>query len=483
MLKKTKEVRRLKEYLENAMEGKTAQDLQLSDRDVQEISEKTNVLLDYKASVGNSSVELLDVLGNISSFDIGLSHISNDLTKFAGNLASFAESNLATVEETTASMHQVNENIDGVSETLKLLAEESSTLSEKNNKSRLIMDEVTELKQDVLQNSNEMNQRIEQLITLVNGIENMVQSVQEIANQINLLALNASIEAARAGEHGRGFAVVADEISGLADTTKEQLSGMQKFVKEIYTASGAGKDSVVRVLESTEDMSVKIDSVSATVEENIEMLGQVAESVDHINQSMQMINTVTVEVNHAMEQCSQDAEELTTMSAAVNTAAEESVRYADGIETIDDKLFSVVKNLYSDKYDGLSLISNQEIMDTLEKAKTAHRAWIENVRDMVAEGKPRPLQMNAAKCAFGRFYGAIHIKAEELQNLWRQIGDVHTRLHAGGPKVVQCIMGNDIEGAKKQLAECEKISEQVLALLGEMQKKVQQIMAQGRNVS
>ena len=109
MLKKTKEVRRLKEYLENAMEGKAAQDLQLSDRDVQEISEKTNVLLDYKASVGSSSVELLDVLGNISSFDIGLSHISNDLTKFAGNLASFAESNLATVEETTASMHQVND--------------------------------------------------------------------------------------------------------------------------------------------------------------------------------------------------------------------------------------------------------------------------------------------------------------------------------------------------------------------------------------
>lgn len=483
MWKEKKEVRILKEYLENVMEGKNAQDLKLSSRDIQELSEKTNILLDYKTSVGDSSMELLDVLGSVSSFEVGFSHISNDLTRFGGELANFAESNLATVEETTASMHQVNENIDGVSETLKALVEESSVLSEENNNSRLIMDEVTELKLDVLKNSNEMNQRIEQLVALVNGIESMVQSVQNIANQINLLALNAAIEAARAGEHGKGFAVVADEIGGLADTTKEQLSGMQKFVKEIYTASSAGKDSVVRVLESTEDMSAKIDSVSATVGENIEMLGQVIKSVDNINESMQMINTVTVEVNHAMEQCSRDAEQLTMMSSAVNNAAKESVQYADGIEVIDNKLFSVVKNLYSDEYEGLSLISNQEIMDTLEKVKEAHRAWIENVKGMVNDMKTRPLQMNAAKCAFGRFYNAIHIKAGELKELWRQIGDVHTRLHAGGPKIIQCIMGNDTEGAKKHLQECEKISEQVFAMLEEMQKKVQQLTAEGKNIS
>lgn len=483
MLGKTREVKKLKQYLEYAMQGKDTQRLDVNDRDVQELLDRTRILLDYKANVGSSSADLLDVLGYISTFDVGLSHISNDLTKFVGELVSFANSNLATVEETTASMHQVNENIDGVSETLKILSARSNELSDKNNQSRLVMAEVTKLKQDVLDNSNDMDDRIEQLVKLVGGIESMVQSVQNIANQINLLALNASIEAARAGEHGKGFAVVADEIGSLADTTKEQLAGMQKFVQEIYTASGAGKDSVVKVLKSTEDMNVKIDSVAATIEENIQMLAQVAESVEDINQSMQTIDTVTAEVNRAMEQCSRDAEELTMMSASVHTAAEESVQYAHGVEEIDDKLVSIVKKLYTDSHESLSLISNQEVMETLQKAESAHRAWVDNIRKMVSEGKVRPLQLNAAKCAFGRFYGAIHIRPEELKSLWRQIGDLHTRLHAGGSKVVQSVMNKNEESAKNQLADCEKLSQQVIELMEDMRRKVQQMTAEGNNVS
>lgn len=483
MLKKGKEVKKFNEYLESAMVGKEPEELQLSDHDMKELAEHMKILLDYKAEAGSSSMELMNILGDISSFDVGLSYISNDLMQFAQNLADFAQSNLATVEETTASMHQVNENIDGISNTLKLLSDESGVLTEKNHTSLQVIEQVGELKEDVLKNSNEMRERIEQLVTLVNGIEGMVQSVQGIANQINLLALNASIEAARAGEHGRGFAVVADEVSNLADTTREQLAGMQKFVKEIYSASGAGKESVARVLESTEDMSGKIDSVSATMGENMEMLHQVVKSVGDINHSMEMINTATNEVNRAMEQCSSDAEDLTGMSSSVHNAAKESVKYSDGVGLINKQLFGIVKQLYTAKYSELLLISNQEIIQTLEKAKMAHMAWTDNVKQMVEEMKPRPLQMNAEKCAFGYFYGAITIRAEEVLDIWKEIGEMHTRLHAYGSKIMQYIMDHDEAGARKQLDECEGVSKKVLKLLDETQKKVEQLSAQGKNVS
>lgn len=482
MIKKSSEAKKMVEYLDGTMAGKNLNKVSVSNHDLKAIEDKMEVLLDYKAYVGDVSKELMEVLGTISSFDVGLTYISANLTDYAHNLTDFADSNLAIVEETTASMHQVNENIEQATHTLAELADESDVLTTKNNATQVIINEVISLRENVLVNSNEMNERIEQLIGLVNGIEDMVKSVQGIANQINLLALNASIEAARAGEHGKGFAVVADEVSKLADTTKEQLSGMQKFVQEIYTASGAGKDSVVKVLESTGQMSERIDNVSETVNENINMLEMVVNSVEHINNSMQMIQSTTSEVNMAMEQCSKDAENLTNMSLAVSDAAKESVQYAAGIHDIDDRLSAVIGRLYADVHKGLSVISNQEIIEILMKAKTAHLSWIDTVKSMVQDGKVRPLQMNAKKCAFGHFYGALNVTHNNLAEDWKKIGVIHAKLHAGGPKIIQCIMNQDMSGAQRYLAECVSISGEVINALEVMQKNVEEMTIRGEMV-
>lgn len=483
MINRKNETKKLIEYLDITMAGGNAEKVPINNLNIKELSERTDVLLNYKTYVGEISKEFMDVLGTISSFDVGLAHISNDLTEYAGELADCAESNLAIIEETTASMHQVNENIDETAKVLKDLTDQSSSLTDENNKTKQVINDVENLKENVLKDSREMKKQIEQLFTLIENIDDMVQYVQGIANQINLLALNANIEAARAGEHGKGFAVVADEVGHLADTTKEQLAGMQKFMEQVYQASALGKNSVDKVLESTEKIGEKIDIVSMTVGENIEMLHQVAKTVENINESMEGINRVTMEVNNAMEQCSRDAENLTYMSSAVSNTATESVEYAEGVEEIDDKLSVVAQKLYADVHQGLSMISNQEVIDILKKAKTAHEAWIESVRTMVKEEKVHPLQMNPKKCAFGHFYGVIPIKASGLLELWKQIGDIHTRLHEKGPKVVQCIMDKDKRGAEKYLAECEEISEKVMKALGDMQKEVEAMSAKGEQVS
>lgn len=483
MLNRKNEIKKLIEYLDTTMAGQEKEKLSISDTDIKKLSERSDVLLNYRTYIGGISKEFMDVLAGISSFDIGLAHISSDLTEYAKNLADCAESNLATIEETTASMHQVNENIDETAKVLKNLADQSELLTDKNNQTKQAIYDVENLKENVIKDSKEMEKQIEQLFTLIGHIDTMVQDVQGIANQINLLALNANIEAARAGEHGRGFAVVADEVGHLADTTKEQLAGMQKFMEKIYEASASGKESVTKVLESTEKIEEKIDTVSMTVGENIQMLHQVTETVDDINKSMEGINRVTIEVDNAMEQCSRDAENLTYMSSAVNKTAVESVQYAEGIGEIDDKLSFIAKKLYADVHQGLSMISNQEVIDILKKAQVAHKSWIESIRTMVKEEKVRPIQMNPKKCAFGHFYGAIPIKALELLDLWKEIGDVHARLHEKGPKIIQCIMDRDKRGAEKYFLECEEISKKVINALEDMQKRVEAMSARGEQVS
>lgn len=482
MFGRKKEKIKLMKYIKASMRGQEHPKSNSTDKCLKEIENDFEVMMAYKNHMGQTSKNIMDALSGISSFDVGLSHISGDLGKYASELTDYANSNLAIVEETTASMNQVNDNVANITLTLEELSRESDDLAKHNNESQRIITEVGELKENVLANSRDMDERIEELVVLVNGIENMVHDVQEIADQINLLSLNASIEAARAGEQGRGFAVVADEVSKLAASTKQQLEGMQKFVLDIYAASGAGRESVKRVLDSTDNMSDKIDAVSETVGDNIEIMKHLLSSVSKISDNMQTISATTHDVNMAMEQCSMDAENITAMSGLVHDAAARSVSYSQGIEEIDDNLTRITEDIYSGISDGLCIVSNADFMAVLDKAVTAHKNWLENVERMVGEMKVAPLQMNPRKCAFGHYYTAFDVQRPELVSLWGEIGSCHAKLHQTGGIVLKAIIDDDRVVAEEQLKECRAISEQVICGLENMEEVIKALDQEGINV-
>ena len=265
------------------------------------------------------------------------------------------------------------------------------------------------------------------------------------------------------------------EVRKLADTTKEQLSGMQDFVKEIYEASGSGKASVEKVLESTEEMSVKMDAVSETVGANIEMLQQVVETVEQINDNMQIIKEATTEVNTAMEQCSKDAEELTHMSCRVNDSATESVKYAQGIEEIDRKLSGTTKMMYANVHKGITIISNDEVVEALESTEESHRDWVTKVSGMVSKMEVGPVQVNPDKCAFGHFYNTIEITNPALVQDWEKIGSLHAKLHRMGAEILQYVLDKKAESAESELHECEQVSLQVINELENLKNKIREM--------
>lgn len=467
------------QYVENTLKGKTSESPDVKYPIHSRVLEQFEKLLSNEAKMSEAAKEILTIASTLSNFDVGMSHISYQLMNFAGEMATLSESNLAIIEQTTASMNQVNESIDSTLGTLNVLTEQSSALSHKNDESKDLLKEVEILKTNVVEDTGIMNVKIEQLLTLSSEVGKIVDSVHGIAEQTNLLALNAAIEAARAGEHGRGFAVVADEVRNLADSTKSNLTGMRDFVNSIQDAALEGKESLDRTLASTKDMSEKIETVSQTIVQNVDTLNGVIEDVHNINETMGRIQTAANEINRAMEASGTDAEKLSHMTRSIHSDAIESVEYAKQISQIDDRLSSIVNVMNAGLRGGKHAITNEELKDVIQKAGESHKTWMETLDKIVTEMRSYPLQTDDRKCAFGHFYHSVQIDHPLLQEDWSSIDALHHEFHSMGDQVLDAVKQNNPEAAREYYHKAEELSGKLLSVIDSLKEKIDKLIQDG----
>jgi methyl-accepting chemotaxis protein len=220
--------------------------------------------------------------------------------------------------------------------------EVSRSASEYANTGGQIVRETIGRMQEISNVVRDSAESIAKLAKSADQIGEIISVIDDIADQTNLLALNAAIEAARAGEQGRGFAVVADEVRKLAERTGKATGEITQMIKGIQEGTDVAVHSMEAGVQEVDKGRELADKAGDHLKEIVNISSQTLAMIEQIAKASE-------EQSNAAEQVSKNIESISSVSRETAQGAEQSSKAADDLTKQAESLNNMVKNFVIDK--------------------------------------------------------------------------------------------------------------------------------------